>query len=208
MRILLALLAFIGMSLGAQAQIRIGIINNSRIPDGYMERVIDAINVQLERDFFPIWHIQASVGLNDSNAWPILVTDNPTSVGTPGVHYAYEGVPVGEVGVIGHDWTTVLSHEVLEMVVNPYSNRQVIIARAGDTVAELWDLEVADACEDFAYSYEIDGIAVSDFVYPSYFMPGGRAPYDFSDHILYPFQILRNCHQIRYTVTLTEVRDR
>jgi hypothetical protein len=60
------------------------------------------------------------------------------------------------------------SHEVVELLADPVCNRYAVNA-GGDEFA----LETADATEND--SYDIEGIAVSNFLYPSYFNPFAKA---------------------------------
>jgi hypothetical protein len=93
-----------------------------------------------------------------------------------GVHLDYKGVPYAEVSATP-DWVTTASHEVVEMMVDPYGHRfakgpSVNPADGGVEVSYL--VEVADPCE--AITYELGGVTVSDFVTPAYYSgaPGRR----------------------------------
>jgi hypothetical protein len=97
-------------------------------------------------------------------------------------------------------WTIDASHEILEMLVDPYGNRMqssVAIEIAGDRVRDSTSqfgylVEACDPCEDNSYAYTINGIAVSDFITPHFYDPvvtsGTR--YSFADNIKAPRQIL------------------
>jgi hypothetical protein len=93
----------------------------------------------------------------------------------------------------GQAWSIVASHELVEMLVNPYCNRTAwrLVDRESSEV-EFFALEIADPCESpgFEYSVSLDkqeiataaaaerlDIQVSDFVYPSWFSRLGKAPY-------------------------------
>ena len=65
----------------------------------------------------------------------------------------------------------------------------------------LWAYEVCDACEE--ETFKIDGIAMSDFVYPAYFEEfrlehPRSAQYDHLNKIKRPFQILKGGYSTIY----------
>ena len=68
----------------------------------------------------------------------------------------------------GYQWTVTASHEILEMLVDPDINLCASVTNADGTL-RLYAYEVADACEADQYGYLINGILVSDFVYPAWF---------------------------------------
>ena len=81
------------------------------------------------------------------------------------------------VQVTGFPWTVVLSHEILEMLADPY----IVTAPryAGSTL-----VEVCDPVEFVPYT--IDGVAVSDFVLPSWFQPRSQGPFDLQHVTRFP----------------------
>ena len=63
-----------------------------------------------------------------------------------------------------------LSHEVLEMIADPYGNRLVAAAHPRDPAQRVkYLLEVCDPCQ--AVWYPVNGVPVSDFYTPRYFDP-------------------------------------
>jgi hypothetical protein len=77
-----------------------------------------------------------------------------------------------------------LSHEVLEMLADPWINLSAQAAN-GDFYA--W--EVSDAVEDDSLGYEIDGILVSAFVTPAWF-GNGAGPLTYpADLVTKPLQL-------------------
>lgn len=71
----------------------------------------------------------------------------------------------------GYPLSAVVSHEVEEFLVDP----QVCLEQAGEA------LEVADPVASRSYlvpGRDGDPVPVSDFVYPSWFVPGAHGPYD------------------------------
>jgi hypothetical protein len=89
------------------------------------------------------------------------------------------------------DWSvsSVLSHEVLEMFVDPNCNLW-----ANDGKGSAYSFEVCDPVE--APSYVVNGVSVSNFVTPSWFDPlaatgTSGAQFDKLGHLIAPFTILK-----------------
>lgn len=88
----------------------------------------------------------------------------------------------------GLSWTVTISHELLEMLVDPLATICVI---SGD---RLYAYEVADACEEDTFGYKIGDTLVSDFVFPAWFEDDrkvGSTQFDFCRHINAPFQLIQ-----------------
>jgi len=69
-----------------------------------------------------------------------------------------------------------LSHELLEMLADPWINW---CATGNDS--KIYALEVCDAVEADDLGYDIDGVRVSDFVTPAWFEPHVRGPVGFQE---------------------------
>jgi hypothetical protein len=92
-----------------------------------------------------------------------------------GVPYAIVWTGVGTV----ESWSRDFSHEIIEMLVDPETNRSVFAGGVGRMV------EVADPVE--WYGYRLDGIYVSDFVLPAWFAGATTGePTCFGDSCSYP----------------------
>jgi hypothetical protein len=74
----------------------------------------------------------------------------------------------------GSSWTVTLSHELLEMLGDPWINW---CAEASD--GKIYALEVCDAVEADELGYQINGVLVSDFITPSWFEPTKADRVDF-----------------------------
>jgi hypothetical protein len=87
--------------------------------------------------------------------------------GDPGPYWAGDPYAIVDTGALPYvDWSHALSHEILEMLADPTDE-----IHATPYVLR----EVCDPVEGL--SYQLVGVAVSDFVFPSYFA-GGSGPYD------------------------------
>src|SRR5579875_3028820 len=143
-----------------------------------------ALNIQVTRDLPQYWPVTATVqylpdaGKIPSGVWPVrLVRSLPPGEG--GFHLDKHNQPYAKViATPGDDgWTVDASHETIEMLVDPYGNRMqssTSIEIAGDGVqdgtAEFnYLVEVCDPCEANEYAYDIQGIAVSDFITPRFY---------------------------------------
>lgn len=125
--------------------------------------------------------------------WMIGLFIEADQAGALGYHdETSAGLPLSKVFPIldaqdGVTWSSTASHEVLEMLADPMLG---LCAQAPD--GQIWAVEVCDAVE--ATGYEIDGVSVSNFVKPGYFMPPknpGERPYDYLGLVSSPLQILQ-----------------
>jgi hypothetical protein len=94
------------------------------------------------------------------------------------------------------DWSvsSVLSHEVLEMFVDPNCNLW-----ANDGKGSAYSFEVCDPVE--APSYVVSGVSVSNFVTPAWFDPlaGATAQFDKLGHLRAAFTILKGGYVVYET---------
>ncbi|MGA2953716.1 MAG: hypothetical protein ABSD80_15925, partial [Caulobacteraceae bacterium] len=138
-----------------------------------------ALNSQVTQDLPATWAgINAAVSVAPTLAavphgsWPVfLVKSLPPGEG--GYHMDKRNQPYAKVIASASDetWTIDVSHEIVEMLVDPYGNRtqssQAIQISGNDVVdapgTYSYLVEACDPCEANNYAYEIGGIAVSDF---------------------------------------------
>ena len=159
----------------------IAIINKSKfITEKDITPVIKALQTQLDRDFLPVWGLTATLIYAEEHSipkdvWTIYLLDVPDTEGALGYHekdtsgiYPTAKVFVGLDIQYKLSWTVTLSHELLEMVADPNINLTAF-AQTGNTTGILFAYEVCDACENDKFGYRINGVLVSDFVYPSWF---------------------------------------
>lgn len=159
----------------------ISVINESTVlADGDVEQMVNAIQTQVTRDFAPHWHANAKLVFvpkgqaPQPGTWQMVVLDDTDQAGALGYHEeTSDGQPLGKVFArtdldYGLLVAVTLSHEILEMLADPYINRCVMRQPSASQI-QIWPVEVCDAVEDDQFSYQIDGVAVSDFVLPDYF---------------------------------------
>lgn len=178
----------------------ISVINRSTVvTDADVIVAVQSLQVQVSRDFAPVWGLDAKLsfvptgGIPPANQWQLVILDNADQAGALGYHdWTAEGLPIGKVFAKTDmdnksSWTVTASHELLEMIADPDIVRCVLID------SRLYALEVADAPEDDQFGYQIGGVLVSDFCYPTWFEPSwapNQTQFDYGKHITQPFQLL------------------
>ncbi len=162
------------------ADIKIQISNESTVlTDDKVQAVVPALQTQVRDHFAPVWGIDADLEFVtkdklDKSRWWLIIFDNSDQAGALGYHDLNPtGLPIGKVFAgtdmqYGYQWTVTTSHELLEMLADPDINLTALMTPDQKT-AILYAYEVCDAVEADHYGYDIDGVLVSDFVYPSYF---------------------------------------
>jgi hypothetical protein len=183
--------------------IPVAVINQcSVLTDAQVQAATDAMQVQVTRDFAPVYGIDAKLifvpkGQNPApGSWWIVIADDSDEAGALGYHdLTNEGLPICKVFAktdikYGANWTITFSHEVLEMLADPWINL-CVFAQNSDTSGKLYAYEVCDTCEADNLGYTINGIHVSDFVYPAWFgVPGSKGKLDHMGHLKSPLQLL------------------
>jgi hypothetical protein len=174
------------------------LVNESTVlTDAQVQAVVPALQTQASRDFAPAWLQDASLAFQGAKggpvaagAWQIAVLDDSDQAGALGYHdLTPDGLPLSKIFAksdlqYGTSWTVTLSHELLEMLADPWINR---CAQFGD---DFLALEVCDAVEDDSLGYQINGTLVSDFVLPAWFTPGSSGPWDFRSLLAAAGQLL------------------
>jgi len=159
-----------------------------------LAQVSGAIQKQVARDLAPLWGIAATVDVFPEfedvpvGYWPIVIVDDAPQ---PGVHKDFNRQPIAYV-VAGPTWSLAASHEVVEMLIDPWGDRIVAgdAPRGGERVEFL--VEVCDPCQDPSHAYTVNGVLVSDFCTPAYFDPVGSntVRYSYTGTISQPHQVL------------------
>ena len=170
----------------------------SRITMRELSGVAAALQKQATRDLGPIWQVEATVTsfeqLDDLplDYWPIIVKDDIGDPNAAGYHEDENGQPFSLVEY-SRGWTLTASHEVLEMLVDPFGRRLV----AGESPIKSQGrvrflVEVCDPSEAEQYSYHVNGVRVSDFYTTHFFDPkkNSGVRYSFTEAITAPKQVL------------------
>lgn len=164
--------------------------------------VAAALQKQVVRDLGPIWNVRATVDPFDRledmplGYWPMIIKDDIDFDGAAGIHLDKDGQPFALITASDSidQWSLTTSHEVCEMLVDPFGNRLV----AGDSPKPdqgrvMFLVEVCDPSEASDFAYSSNGVLVSDFYTPNYFDPlsSSGVRYSFSDAIKEPRDVLR-----------------
>jgi hypothetical protein len=173
---------------------RVTIVNVSKsIAVSAFHSAVAAMRRQAKEDFEPAWNIEAVLrglthklvnrvrieGIHDA----IIYLGDSSQVPTTGVEGAlgYHSATHADIpycfvyldicAQYDEEWTTTLSHEVLELLADPSASLAVSgpdPRKSGVSVQ--YDLEVCDPTQ--GDSYVIDDVRVSNFVTPAYFARG------------------------------------
>jgi hypothetical protein len=160
--------------------------------------VAAAVQKQIVRDFEPIWSesatMQAFPHLEDvpSDYSPIILRDDIHEPGLTGVHRGPANQPLALVQ-FDSDWSVTVSHEALELLVDPTLDRVV----AGNSLKPHqgrvnYLVEVCDPCR--GATYDVNGVRVADFCTPQYYEPVAVAGvrYTFGGTLTAPRQVRGN----------------
>jgi len=168
------------------------------LTDAQVEAVIPAVQKQVSDDFKPYWDLDCTIEFLPTRQpltqgwWQIVVVDNPDQAGALGYHeLTAQGTPLGKIFAkldldSGASWTTTLSHELLEMLADPWINWCAVSSNN-----KIYALEVCDAVEADNLGYLIDGVLVSDFVTPAWFEPTCADRLDFKQHLSKQLELAR-----------------
>ena len=154
---------------------KVNLVNKSSVNID-LQQLASVLQKQLDKQYTPIWGIGAEIELEVSDSdMDLILKDNTDVVGALGYH-VYEGYnkPTAFIFVKtsmddGFPYSAVASHELLEMLTNPFVN---LFANAsandgGIFFTKFIFREICDAVEE--YTYQIDNTWVSDFVTPYWF---------------------------------------
>jgi|HubBroStandDraft_1064217.scaffolds.fasta_scaffold183351_2 hypothetical protein len=178
--------------------VTVSIFNDSTLlTDEEVQRVAGALQRQVSEHFAPAWGLGATLTFAPKGkrpapgTWWLAVLDTADQAGALGYHDATaEGLPMGKVfaktDLDNHlSWSVTLSHELLEMLVDPDLNLTSFVQDTAKT-GKLYAYEVCDPVEDDQFGYAIDGVSVSNFVLPAYFQGRSAAKgarLDFGGHL-------------------------
>ena len=172
--------------------------NEGAVSPATLQQYAAALQQQVDNHLAPAWNVRADISVLAAGAvvppdtLPLNIVDSLT--GQAGVHTDYRGQLSAEA-VNDDQLSITLSHELLEMLVDPDGTR---VKQAPDLdpysgrqqVSYL--VEVCDPCA--VYSYDIDGVPVSDFVLPSFYDPNATGPVDFAGFLGRPLTVPLGCY--------------
>ena len=159
------------------------------------DRLLGALQKFVDQYFVPVWGTPArllkTTGFR-KGASALAFLDRADVANALGYHdLTPDGLPLSKVFVqttlaVKQKVSVTACHELAEMLVDPAIN--LAATGPGNT---FYAYETADAVEEIEFT--IDGIAMSDFVYPAWFegfRKAGSAQFDYAKRVKRPFQIL------------------
>lgn len=162
-------------------------------------RVTAALQRQAIRDLRPTWGVLATVNafprLEDVPVgyWPMIIETDIDVPGAAGVHEDKDGQPFALIAM-SDSWSLTASHEMLEMLVDPFG-RRMIPGRSPkpDQGRVEFLVELCDPSEAEQFAYTVNDILVSDFITPHFYDPFGipSVRYSFTGAITHPREILQ-----------------
>jgi len=186
--------------------IQIGLLDQTgNLDRDMLEAAAAAFNLQVQRDLPQFWNVSATVrripepNKIPAGVWPVSIVDSLQA--NTGNHLVKFNQPYASVGYSADDsWTITASHEILEMLIDPYGSKlygsrsiEVVDGVIQDGSKEFHYLvELSDPCQADQYAYSIQGIAVSDFITPRFYDPiaNSSTRYSFTGAVTAPRQSL------------------
>jgi hypothetical protein len=175
---------------------------SSVVNDRDAQKVMAALQDQVTNDFANAWGVDASLSYFrhadqvPAGHWQLVILDNSDQAGYLGYHdVTADKLPLGKIFAATDmsyrsEWSVTASHELLEMLADPDLVQYVLRYENDGTTTWYWR-EVCDACHLDANGYEISGVLVSDFLYPSWYQHNPvSSRFDHQDLIGAPFQLL------------------
>jgi hypothetical protein len=191
----------------------IACVNKSKIGLGVdFDELIPALQKFLDECFVPVWGAPAKLVKARKprpGCWTMIFLDDPDSPDAEGYHdITWRGTPLAKVFIkptiqAGDLVSVTACHELCEMLIDPMATLWCEGPRSS-----LWAYEVCDAVEE--ETFNIAGIAMSDFVFPAYFdlfrlKKPRSAQYDYLNEVKRPFQLLKGGYSdVRHNRRTTE----
>jgi len=199
------------------ASYRVAVLNHSTmVTDEEVKTAVTALQTQVHRDFAPAWGIDAELSFVAKGSepapgsWWLVIQDESEYPNVLAYHtLTPEGLPQVKISVANAkqanlEWTMAASHDLMEMLANPMLNLTVFVTENG-TTGKLYVREICDPVSSPQYTYKIDGVLVSNFVFPSWFesfRKPGSSQFDYGNHLKSPFELAEGAY-----MTVFDVKD-
>jgi len=203
----------------------IACFNKADTPLGIdLDTLIKAMQLYVDAHVAPVWGTPAKLIKSKNfikDAWAMVFLDDADEPGALAYHdLTPEGLPLSKVFVktirkAKQSVSVSASHELVEMLVDPAINimttgpdlqtsyahenpdpeDDVVLYESADEIT-FYAYESADPVEDLAF--KVNGVEMSDFVYPAYFEDfhePGSVTFDHMNKVKRPFQILAGGYQ-------------
>jgi len=181
---------------------KIACFNRALTPLGVdLDLLISAMQKYVDECVAPVWGTPARLVKSRGfvkGAWAMVFLDGARVKDAQGYHdVTPDGLPMAKVFVkpilaAGDSVSVCASHELVEMLVDPAINMMT----SGPDRHMIYSYESADPVEEV--TFDVDGIPMSDFVYPACFECFHKANsvrFDHSRKVRRPFEILAGVYQ-------------
>lgn len=187
----------------------IAVLNRSTVAtDDEVHAIVDAAQQDLDNNFAAAWNTHSTlrfVSKGDEESWKgkanLLVLDTSDEANALGYHdFTPEGLPLGKAFAktdqqYGAKLSVTLTHELWEMVVDP--NIRLLVQDDQRNIFVAY--ESADSVEADELAHDVNGIAISNFVLPNFFVRGTPGPYDFGHVLSAPFELAEGGYEAYWT---------
>ncbi len=174
--------------------------------DREVKAKIGPLRHQIQEHFIPVWRdhlVETDIKVRFApmseipdlagDTWPIFLNRHSDDEGALGWHdddpsqniRTYSRVFVGDCIRYGLDWGITLSHEALELILDPDIQRVWKMPKG-----RLAALEACDAVESDKFGYRVGKHKMSDFVLPAYFSADKAGPFDWRKKLKGPCPML------------------
>lgn len=168
--------------------------------------IVQALNFQLTRDFNtsgwvkrglapPARAVALTASVPPLGAWNVIILDHSDQQGALGWHDDESGTPIPYAEVFasdaqqdGAEVSEVVSHEMLEMLVDPFVDPMPPKTKLRPGTTDRYIVEVCDPVQGNGYDAG-NGLKVADFVYPSWYGIGSFHPCSFRGSVDFPFSL-------------------
>jgi hypothetical protein len=181
----------------------IACFNKAKTPLGIdLDKLLAALQKFVNDCIVPVWGTPANLVRSTGfvkGYWALVFMDNSNQADDLAYHdLTPDGFPVSSVFVktIAADKSSLssaTSHELVEMLVDPAIN----LYTTGPDEKLVYAYEAGDPVEE--ESFKVDGVEMTNFVYPSYFEVFHKphsTQFDYMKKVTRPFQILKGGYQI------------
>lgn len=183
---------------------------SSVLSDAQCAVIMAAVQAQSAQDVAPYWgiqsvsftHVPKGTSMNP-HQWQFVIADTSDQAGAAGYHETTSGgEPIGYAFAkttqeAGMNPSVTISHEALEMLGDALIDQSN--QWADNPSAVFLAQELCDPVEDDSLGYMKNGVLVSDFVTPAYFISGSVGPWDFMKHLKAPNSLAVGGYQSLWT---------
>lgn len=198
MKYILPLLVFLSLWVPSQAQAKqrplVYFYNNSKeISQAQLDAALPAFQVSIDKALGPVWKVRAVLSTDPSDRlnaiMEVELTDSLNCL-CYGYHDVNEGIPKAYIDaqaaeLFHNDWRLVASHEIDEMLVDPFLDRTLVYDHKS------WIVEICDPVPTGNLAYFVNGIPMSDFIKPNWFKKNSYAQ-DYTHYLSHAGQLYRD----------------